>query len=80
MNVTLKVKRIYCKVRGHKYAIVKTYHTHARQLKCENCEKKVLKEENGHVIPFSLRLHDAYKELERYHLKKQKRRQMVTLK
>ena len=71
------MKHLYCTWFGHSYEVTKKVTYHVKEYACKNCNKQVTTSGNGKLTLLTPKHKEINSVLERIHLKRLKRKQLM---
>jgi len=71
------VKHFYCSLFGHNYKVTKKVTYHVKEYTCTHCHEEVTTSGNGQLTLLTPKYKEINSVLERIHLKRLKRKQLI---
>ena len=71
------MKQLYCSMFGHRYEVSKKVTYHVKEYTCRKCNREVTTNGNGRLTPLTPKYKEINAVLERIHMKRIKRKQLI---
>ncbi|MBT8272661.1 MAG: hypothetical protein KJO77_02570 [Bacteroidia bacterium] len=71
------MKHLYCSLFGHNYEVTKNVTYHVKEYTCTHCREEVTTSGNGQLTLLTPKYKEINSVLERIHLKRLKRKQLI---
>jgi len=71
------VKHLYCSLFGHRYEVTKKVTYHVKEYTCKHCHEQVTTNGNGKLTLLTPKYKEINSVLERVHMKRIKRKQLM---